>query len=604
MSQGVQGIQGPQGVQGTIGPTGIQGPQGIQGTQGAQGIQGPTGIQGVAGSAANAALWSAYQATQTVDMSANTLSNVGTLGYSKLLGSLITPSNAGISGLSLWLDAADSSTISLTGSNVTQWRDKTASIAFQGSSTNQTIATTARNGLFPIQFNGAGFLSNSTFVYTLNNRSAFMVVAENSAGANSGFLSFASSGSDYNQLNTMVYESGYKPYPQNFSIVTGLGIGGMNLYTGTNTPTPFALYNDTYASGSDILYKNGSQVATATTAATFSNSTGLYLGSRMTSGSPSNNYLSGVIAEVVLFNRALTTTERQQVEGYLAWKWGLQSSLPVGHPYTSTAPGTGLTLTQFATETIDTNYNLQIAATSNVRITAPTDWRYVTQDISLTSATLASSNTGVLYRVTNTGFNALTLPSDQSTSNKGMWWRLYNNSGSNVSVTLTNNIGLTSPQTLSNGVAYTLYWNGTSNYLINNQGPTGSTGAAGAASTVTGPTGGLGNTGPTGLGSTGPGGGASKIVVAENATTSQTLSSANYNTFFYLSNSGFNAITLPASTSTADGGNYWTLRNGTSTYLSITLTNTLTLTSPLVIPPGNSVTLVVSGTSANTILLF
>lgn len=178
-------------------------------------------------------------------------------------------------------------------------------------------------------------------------------------------------------------------------------------------------------------------------------------------------------------------------------------------------------------------------------------------------------------------------------------------------------------------------------------GPTGNTGPIGADSDVTGPTGWTGNTGPTGpandvtgptgptgprgtdgiigvngatgptgplgtgptgpTGSTGPtgiGGGASKIVVVENTGTSQTLSSANYNTFFYLTNSGFNAVTLPATTATSDGGNYWTLRNATNTSLSITLTNTLTLVSPLVIPATNTQTLVVSGSAANTILLF
>ena len=85
--------------------------------------------------------------------------------------------------------------------------------------------------------------------------------------------------------------------------------------------------------------------------------------------------------------------------------------------------------------------------------------------------------------------------------------------------------------------------------------------------------------------------------------TSVTLSAGNYNTFFYLTNSGFNAMTLPTSVATAQGGNYWTLRNATSTPLSITLTNTLALTSPLVIPPENSSSLVVSAVTANTILL-
>lgn len=105
------------------------------------------------------------------------------------------------------------------------------------------------------------------------------------------------------------------------------------------------------------------------------------------------------------------------------------------------------------------------------------------------------------------------------------------------------------------------------------------------------------------MGSTGPGGGASAITVSEVTGTSQTLSSANYNTYFYLTNSGFNALTLPASTATSAGGNFWALRNASGTSLSITLTNTLNLTSPLLIPSSNTQTLAISGASSNTILL-
>jgi hypothetical protein len=41
----------------------------------------------------------------------------------------------------------------------------------------------------------------------------------------------------------------------------------------------------------------------------------------------------GSIYEIVVFSSALSTTDRQQVEGYLATKWGLQGSLPSTHPY-------------------------------------------------------------------------------------------------------------------------------------------------------------------------------------------------------------------------------------------------------------------------------
>ena len=130
-------------------------------------------------------------------------------------------------------------------------------------------------------------------------------------------------------------------------------------------------------------------------------------------------------------------------------------------------------------------------------------------------------------------------------------------------------------------------------------------GGGGAGSTgATGPQGDIGTTGATGpqgfTGATGP----ADLSVNEVTGTSQTLSSSNWNQYFYLSNTGFNALTLPSSTATSNAGKFWTLRNATSVTLSITLTNTLNLTSPLYIAPYNSLTLVISGVSANTILQF
>jgi hypothetical protein len=43
-------------------------------------------------------------------------------------------------------------------------------------------------------------------------------------------------------------------------------------------------------------------------------------------------------AEIVVFGTVLTSVERQRVEGYLAQKWGLHSSLPTNHPYKTIAP--------------------------------------------------------------------------------------------------------------------------------------------------------------------------------------------------------------------------------------------------------------------------
>jgi hypothetical protein len=82
-----------------------------------------------------------------------------------------------------------------------------------------------------------------------------------------------------------------------------------------------------------------------------------------------------------------------------------------------------------------------------------------------------------------------------------------------------------------------------------------------------------------------------------------TLSLGNANRFYYIENSGFNALTLPSTTATTSGGTFWTLRNATSSFLTMTLTNNLNLTSPLTLPPASSQTFAVSALSSNTILL-
>jgi hypothetical protein len=52
--------------------------------------------------------------------------------------------------------------------------------------------------------------------------------------------------------------------------------------------------------------------------------------------------LTGDYCELIIFSSLLSTTDRQLVEGYLAWKWGLEGNLPAGHPYKNAAPTLGI----------------------------------------------------------------------------------------------------------------------------------------------------------------------------------------------------------------------------------------------------------------------
>ena len=47
------------------------------------------------------------------------------------------------------------------------------------------------------------------------------------------------------------------------------------------------------------------------------------------------------IGEIIIRTEVDSTTNRQLIEGYLAWKWGLQSLLPSDHPYKNGWPSVG-----------------------------------------------------------------------------------------------------------------------------------------------------------------------------------------------------------------------------------------------------------------------
>lgn len=54
--------------------------------------------------------------------------------------------------------------------------------------------------------------------------------------------------------------------------------------------------------------------------------------------SAANRGASANISEIVIVSTSLTDSVRQQLEGYLAWKWGTVASLPALHPYKTAPP--------------------------------------------------------------------------------------------------------------------------------------------------------------------------------------------------------------------------------------------------------------------------
>lgn len=133
-------------------------------------------------------------------------------------------------------------------------------------------------------------------------------------------------------------------------------------------------------------------------------------------------------------------------------------------------------------------------------------------------------------------------------------------------------------------------------------GPTGMTGWTGWTG-MTGPTGMTGATGPLGTGPTGIMGPTVNLVsyalVSGTSLTSPAISTSTSGTYYNITNSGFNAVTPPSAGLTL--GQFWVLRNNTSSYLAITVSSgspPTGIASPLTIAPGIAVTLVADSTTS------
>jgi hypothetical protein len=244
-----------------------------------------------------------------------------------------------ISGCQLWLDASDTATIIRSGSLVTQWTDKTGN----------TNVTQASASLQPTYLS-AGFNGRPTLQFTAVQGSSYNVLISASTNLYNSITSFS-------YFSVLRVISPAPNYPSPFSIqnkvsfyLTGLnnssGFVGTNIWTyqGTgfvanpNTSFPFDANTLSCLSlgTTQQFFLNGSNTISSPPF-TFGSGTNVTINIGY-SGYNANDGFNGYISEVIVYTTALTTAQRQNVEGYLAWKWGLQGSLPSTHPYKNLPP--------------------------------------------------------------------------------------------------------------------------------------------------------------------------------------------------------------------------------------------------------------------------
>jgi len=243
-----------------------------------------------------------------------------------------------LANLAAWYDASDSTTLRRISNGVVDWSDKSG----HGNTLEQPTAKARPQngppiaGLPTLGFAKGEFLitGNSAFSTNLFNASTAFVVAD----------------APTERATQAVVSSGLPPTYAGPRWELLLEANGPTHFDFNNTSSGRLTTNVAYSGpaiwalggrgGQQFMRKNGDLLAS-------SNGPGgsvvdrhpLVVGGKMGGAGVLNFPFTGSIAEILIFNRDLTTTETQSIEGYLACKWGLQNRLPANHPYRATCPG-------------------------------------------------------------------------------------------------------------------------------------------------------------------------------------------------------------------------------------------------------------------------
>ena len=230
--------------------------------------------------------------------------------------------------LALWLDAAEASTLTTSGTAVSQWRDRSGNNrhANQATGTSQPALTpNTMNGLPTVVFDGVNdslaypgsFVANSNYtvasaVARLNGNQIFYLCGTTST-TNSNLtvgwrgsttLTHAHWGNDYDMT-----------VPAYSSPTTELHVVRHSSTEGKTT------------------WRLGTQLGTSANSTPVSAYPTGFIGSCV-----GTLFYNVRVGEIVMTSTALSTLDRQRLEGYLAHKWGTAGSLPIDHPHVGAPP--------------------------------------------------------------------------------------------------------------------------------------------------------------------------------------------------------------------------------------------------------------------------
>ena len=237
-----------------------------------------------------------------------------------------------IAGLSVWFDAADTNTI--TGSSpVTAWRDKSGNRWNATTLIGTAPTLTTVNGNTAVSFAGSSTLTVSNVSFSIVQPRAIFVVYR-IVTSTPNYISFFSTqwsgGNNQGGHNNLTYSTGGGAFLQSFAVGGAVRAVNTSLTPNTlGTTAQIAYIHSATSTANNFITQNGTSYTLNSADQTASGYSTLTI-----------NYFIGnaypqpyILCEYIMYQREFTIAERQQVEAYLAWKWGITSSLPATHPY-------------------------------------------------------------------------------------------------------------------------------------------------------------------------------------------------------------------------------------------------------------------------------
>jgi hypothetical protein len=322
------------------------------------------------------------QAYSYVNMTGGVFSNVATEYFTTpKYTTTFTP--ASIAGLKVWLDASKTTSITSNGSGQVL---SLSNLTGLGNATQGTPSSAPLTGQYT--FNNLNVLSNSfntqlvlpSINYTSQYRTAFLVlqapyysawIGANRSTDSIGMWSYGDL-----EIETAASWIALTSFPSNAQ----------------NIPIIIDIHSSAASNG---VYMNGSNLGSLLrTFATGSFTDTIGLGG---TGTPLGGYYGGswYFGEFIYYDAELTVSQRQTVEGYLAWKWGTQGLLAPTHPsYSSPPPPLGIVYLPAGSVGTDATSNLTIQATINTKISLAANTQITGL---LTTSTIGVSNITATY---------------------------------------------------------------------------------------------------------------------------------------------------------------------------------------------------------------